>query len=264
MAANFRYGRCFVLAITLLLFGPLNVFAQTHTVVPDRQAVNTYASVADGDVLSFAALSGSSYCCEIITQGNANVFFSSSTVAVTHSSGTESVTGAFASSPPKLANSQARLCFIVPPGLTSPVPALGITISAGSPLSNLDMQCTETTLYGGFNTSVTDFNFLEITNTTDAEITGTITAVNVVPNPDVVVINGDTFTVTANSRTDVDIHTRAGAGAFGPIKVAHRGGPGALKAVLSQYNITSLSPLDFAPVAQDVAKTRSELAGPVK
>lgn len=265
MFAKFRFQHLMALIAGVVLFSPVSVFAQTgHAVIPDRQADSTIASVADGDTIEVAVEAGASYCCEVIVPSNSNIYFSSSTVTIAHGSGTTTASGAFPSSAPRLPNGQARLCFIVPEALTLPTATMTIGISSGSPLSNVPAQCFETTLYGGFNTSVTDFNFLEISNQSTSDITGSISAINVVPTPDVTVISQQAVTVEAGSRTDVDIHSAAGTGAFGPLKLVHLGAPGAVKAVLSQYNITSTAPLDFAPVAQDVMKTRSELAGPTK
>ena len=145
-----------------------------------------------------------------------------------------------------------------------------LLINSGGPFPySAIANCDETTLYAGFNTSVTDFNFLELTNLLDTgttsggsrDLTAIVTAVNTVPNPDVTVINGESFTVPVGSRTDVDIHSRSGPGAFGPVKICHNGAPGSLKAVVSQYNITSTAPFDFAPVSQEVAVTRGAIAG---
>lgn len=97
-------------------------------------------------------------------------------------------------------------------------------------------DCVETTLYGGFNTNVNDFNFLEILNISNSVITGTITAVN---SDGTVVINKQPFTVQPNRRSDVDIHTPAGALKYGLISVTHSGPLGAIQAYVSQYDGTA-------------------------
>lgn len=115
------------------------------------------------------------------------------------------------------------------------------------------LDCVETTLYGGYNTNVNDFNFLELLNTTNSTITGTITAVNF---DGTVVINAQAFTVTANNRADVDIHTAAGADRFGLIRVSHNGPPGALQASVSQYSGTAS---DFELRASTPLRPRDDL-----
>ena len=94
------------------------------------------------------------------------------------------------------------------------------------------VDCNETTLYGGYNTSISEFNFLEVLNTTNSTITGAITATNA---DGTVIINQQVFTVQANRRADFDLHTAAGPGKFGLVQVVHTGPYGALQAYVSQY-----------------------------
>lgn len=108
------------------------------------------------------------------------------------------------------------------------------TASSGTSVSaKARVDCVETTLYGGYNTNVNDFNFLEITNTTNSTISGSITATN---SDGTVVINKQPFSVQSNRRADVDIHTPAGANKFGLIQIVHNGPYGALQAYVSQYD----------------------------
>jgi len=93
-------------------------------------------------------------------------------------------------------------------------------------------ECLETTLYGGYNTNVNDFNFLEITNISNQDIVVKVTAVNF---DGTVVINGLTQTVPAGRRVDIDVHSAAGNNVFGGIMVTHDGPYGALQANVSQY-----------------------------
>lgn len=94
-------------------------------------------------------------------------------------------------------------------------------------------DCVETTLYGGFNTNVNDFNFLELINITNTAISGNITATN---TDGTVVINNQAFTVQPNRRSDIDIHTPAGPLKYGLIKVTHNAPLGGLQALVSQYD----------------------------
>jgi hypothetical protein len=120
--------------------------------------------------------------------------------------------------------------------------------------------CEETTLVGGFNTSVTDFNFLEISvynsslNTFDTTVTGIIYVQRT--------INGNTeeipFSITVPAgqnviRQDFSIHDAVSNVAdFGAVSIIHNGSAAQVKAKLTQYRIVSQSPLDFEPVLQEI------------
>ncbi len=94
------------------------------------------------------------------------------------------------------------------------------------------MICRDTTLEGGFNTFINNFNFLELTNLTTDAISGTITAVNF---NGAVVINAQPFSVGAGLRFDVDIHTPAGPNRYGTVTVVHDGPTAGLSGTISQY-----------------------------
>ena len=109
------------------------------------------------------------------------------------------------------------------------------TVSTATGTEVVRPECVETTLYGGYNTNVNDFNFLELTNTTNREIRVRITATNF--NGDVV-INNQEAVIPANRRVDVDIHSAAGNNVFGGLKVTTNGPLGGVLAFLSQYSGT--------------------------
>ena len=126
--------------------------------------------------------------------------------------------------------------------------------SAAGGGESVRIRCFDTTLYGGFNTNVNDFNFLELTNISSAQIGGKIYAVNF---DGTVAINGAAFTVEPNRRLDIDLHTPAGADKYGLVYVSHNGPFGSLKGTVSQYtgtvsnfNLTGtipLTPIEQAP-----------------
>lgn len=250
-----------------LFFAPFGYTQTTHYRTADRVGNLTLASVNSGDEIRLKVSPGNSYCCEV-QLASGNIRFANTTIDITNFSGATSVVGRLAGDDePQLANKLSRICFVAPTTIADPTALIDIGSVVGV-VNNVPVQCYETTLYGGFNTSVTNFNFLELINTlTKLEtsdpktVSGKITAINTVPNPDVTVINNVSFSVQPGSRLDVDIHQAAGIGAFGPVKVAHDAAPGALKGIVSQYNITSTSPFDFAPVLQDVLQTRANFAG---
>ncbi len=95
------------------------------------------------------------------------------------------------------------------------------------------VECVETTLYGGYNTNANPFNFLEVTNLTNAAITFQLFVVN---DAGTFVIDGTPFVVDPNKRQDIDIHTPVGANKYGMLWIAHNGPYGALQATVSQYS----------------------------
>ena len=100
--------------------------------------------------------------------------------------------------------------------------------------ANYLVECSETTLFGAYNTVVNDFNFLELENTTNSTIAVTITAVNfddTLDSPTAQI----TLNVNSNSRSDVNLHDQVGDNKFGILIVAHDGPLGALKGRVSQY-----------------------------
>lgn len=244
-----------------------------HDITVGRTAAQDFEVNGSNEFVRFAADAGSSYACEtppLVATANS---FLQNPVRVKPNNGFDpaiTVTARLCGSDnPRTGVDPSRLCFTVPRNIPYPLVEVDVKWTGTYPVT-VRVSCDETTLYANFNTSVTDFNFLELTNTLDTttthafsprNLTATVTALNTIPATDVVVIDNLSVSIPEGSRTDVDIHTAAGAGVFGPVKIAHNGAPGSLKAVVSQYNITSTNPLDFAPVAQDVAQTRGQIAG---
>lgn len=105
-----------------------------------------------------------------------------------------------------------------------------VTYSLGS------VECLETTLYGGYNTNLNEYNFLELENTTGSTIKAQVT---VRLNDGSIAVDKALFTVKAGSRSDIDIHTATGAEQFGSVIVTHDGPFGALKGRVSLYGTTS-------------------------
>ena len=101
------------------------------------------------------------------------------------------------------------------------------TVSQGE---DVRIDCAETSLYGGYNTNINNFNFLELTNITNQTISGAWTAVN---------WNGSffigTFVIPAGNRQDISLHDVVGAGKYGSLIVTHDGPVGALVGNVSQY-----------------------------
>ena len=263
-----------VQALMMLAFVSVggSAVGQNNWTVPTGETMTIPgATIADYDILWFYADPGMCGCCEVQSEEPSFYMEYLENPQVMHDGGSidSLTTVSRGTSAPTLYNGMARHCFSVSSSYDTPWVRFDIRIS-GVPSQGVKLRCDETTLYGGFNTSVTDYNFLEISNTlspyTSApltqEINGTVTAINTVPDPDVVVIDRATFPlpIAAGSRLDINIHSAAGNGAFGTVRLCHDGPLGSINAVVSQYNIVS-GPLDFAPVAQEKLLTRAQLRG---
>ncbi len=226
--------------------------------IPTNSSV-TFASLAQSDQVEFSVERDRSYCVEgsaptgILFYSNAALNSSGGGIVFETTERGSAYPGLNGSNPAGTV-SKSRICGIIT--APSSLSANGIVFRAtvGAAITNATARGVETTLFGGFNTSITDFNFLELTNVTQANgsldtgvVTGTIIAVDAITDEEKLRQN---FTINPGDRIDVNIHDAVGAGAFGPIRVIHNGVPGALKGVVSQYRIVTTSPLDFEPVSQ--------------
>lgn len=121
-----------------------------------------------------------------------------------------------------------------------------------------NLQCEETTLSGGFNTSVSEFNFLEIKNNlsqsfySSGVIRGKIIINDSITNTK---LSEQEFQLQPQTRRDIDIHSISGPGKFGTINIYHDGPPDSLSAITTQYKIKNQNPLEFEPVAQQKFRT---------
>lgn len=220
-------------------------------------------TVSSGDKLEFLASAGRCYCCEVssVASGALGVRFQNGAVTGSGSPVLNQTNRGRAepivTMSPNDTNGSSRACFSVANSDSSAINKVTFEIRSGADglasTSRVIASCYETTLSGGFNTSVTDFNFLELTNTLKQNtldsgvITGTVIARNAITDTEIL---NQSFTAAPGDRVDIDIHSAAGSGAFGPVTVCHNGPQNSLGAVMSQYAVTSTQPLDFEPVSQ--------------
>lgn len=261
-------ARVFVLLFLPCVFiAPAQVLAATDSVVATDGQERLIANMNSPSFIYIDGEPGRSYCCEIHETFNSNIF--SSTFAKFES--VSSLVGFGATPVPSVARGKtsprvvtfgghpaadsARRCFI-PTGNADYFQFMASfgPVGATNNNANITVRCEETTLFGGFNTSITDFNFLEIRNTSNSTINGSVTVTDAIS--DTTIINGQTFSVAAGDRVDINLHEPAGPGKFGPVVVTHDGPYGSLQAQVSQYNLVTVVPLDFAPVAQEVLRPR--------
>lgn len=255
---------------TFCAVGAAVLFVNTAFAVDLEVSVNTsrqYNSVSDGDLIEIGVEDNRSYCCQISAENHDSVpiHFLEPTV----SSGAIQDVIARGDTAPwvrdnSFANSnETRYCLRFSEMNTGAFQENGrarglfeVQISSGAP-TNVIVKCDETTLFGGFNTSVTDFNFIEITNTlantdTAQPVTVNIRATGTIAGAELL---DQTRTITAGQRIDVNLHDVVGTD-FGPVVITHNGPKGSIRAVNVQYRIVSTTPLDFEPVLSVPFKTR--------
>lgn len=197
------------------------------SITPNLTTAGDNLSTSSNSVRVFAAEIQNSYCCDFVTTASGASIASVSTTI----DATVDITGVDRSTTTPAHSHGKRICF-----QANKTEAVFFTIGALTPSpTNVDMQCNETSLFGGYNTNANPFNFLEISNTTNSTITGKVYATNF---DGTVVINGTDFSVAAGRRTDVDLHTPAGANKYGLLKIVHDGPLGALQANVSFYSGT--------------------------
>ena len=235
----------FSIALVQGFFTP--AFSQTFTTTPGEKL--EVDGVDTSDSLVFTAFDGRSYCCRIKEPtGSGGLSFDN----VSASSGTVTDLASQGQVDPWLRNgSNARRCFTFTetPGQNG-IADITLGIAATGTVNNVAIQCTETTLFGGFNTVVTDFNFIEVTNTlTDetAGATGVISVRIVATGTSGSEVLSTSFDLNPDARFDVNVHDSAPSD-FGPVIITHNGPPGAIRAVNAQYRIVTSTPLDFEPV----------------
>lgn len=110
--------------------------------------------------------------------------------------------------------------------------------TSGTGSFSMWINCNDTTLFGGFNTFASNFNFLELTNISNTTITGKIKAVDFNGN---VVIADQPFSIGAGLRRDFDLHTTIGPQKYGTVIVTHDASAGSLLGYVSQYTGTAAS-----------------------
>ncbi len=231
-----------LIIFTLALLVPISAMAQAVRIPGNYSTTQIEKDVPSAILFGFSYEGGRSYCC--------NILFSPGTTVASVTGPSGSVNRS-RTTPDMTNNAFGRFCYI-----PSQDGNQGLTASGISPTgmaTEIEMKCVETSLYGGFNTSVNNFNFLEITNTSNSSISGFIYATSFDGSS---VINAQPFTIASNNRLDIDIHTPAGANKFGTIKVVHDGPFGSILATTSYYKGTTV---DFTLTGTVPARPRDRL-----
>jgi len=225
--------------------------AQTFFELANGETFNI-ASLDTGDSIFSTVEDGRSYCCEIFHVGQSNIVPRIQSVTVSGGSLEDLVSrgrnAPWLGAGTNVANARRCFRFAGTANISRTFISLDVEANA-SPIPNARVRCSETTLFGGFNTAVTDFNFIEITNTLAVTDQNGDISVRIIANANIAgteVLN-TTVSIAAGERRDIDVHSVAGSD-FGPVTITHNGPPGSIRAVNAQYRIVSQDPLSFEPV----------------
>lgn len=248
----------FVSCLTINLCSEIS-YAVDYFLMPETPF--TVDSVTSSDAFYFTAVPGRSYCLEMKTMTGTPLAAIQALTATDANLDITNQDRGDATPPiysPGVTNfsRQSRKCFIVAGDITkitSNRVKANITFTTGTTAGQTEVRLNDSTLIGGFNTSVTDFNFLELTNSLsptnrdNGVISGAIIIKNVITDA---IVSSKEFTVNPSDRVDINIHEAVGPSVFGIISVIHNGPSGSLKGYVSLYNLVSAVPFDFEPVVK--------------
>lgn len=134
------------------------------------------------------------------------------------------------------------------------------------------VQCTDNTLYGGFNLNGSELNFLEV-QYLGREDAFTDPSENPEGNDIDIEIDLEAeygsgrsgfqnesvyfyFSGPTTSRRDIPVHDLFIPGSWGTIRLTHDGAPGSIKASVKRYKINPANPADFTLVGIEPLETR--------
>ena len=265
----------FIFAIYCL---PTTALSQviTHAATSDPEMaklINPIQSVNDDDIITMSLANNKCYCCEVFQ--SASTLHNSIYIKNINASNGSSVSNysARAGSNPaihtNIEQQGTRACF----GLTNNL-NIGISfidfiigVNGGGAAADVRMLCRETTLYGGYNTNGTEYNFLELTNimsgvlpaasgeTQDREkVTVQVNAYDATTGQQSI---NQTISIDRNIRTDISIHDLVGERKFGSLQVCHNAPFGAIKATMSRYKRNDNEPASFDLSGREELTTRS-------
>ncbi len=240
-----------LVSVVILLASVTSASAEDFRVIVDKepsQVSGVLSNVtASDDAIVFWAMSDRCYCCSILAQ-DTSLLPRLSTVtgpsAETLRTKDRGATEPTLETDEKVGNPSQRVCFTAEEsGLHRSV----ITFQSGATSAPLvEVRCDETTLYGGFNTSIADYNFLEVSNlqTQQSGVVGgsdgtniSITLQDIVNNS--TPVDNVPSVVLSDRRFDFDIHSLVGPGVYGTVRLCHDSAPGNIKARVSQYQVKS-------------------------
>ncbi len=228
--------RFLLVLLALFLTLPTNALAKTLLITPNKAEADDVV-VSAGDIVKVHLQVGKSYECSITQKAvdSANEFLTFDLEALDPDGESITLTG--------LGNITPVIA--TPSGASSLKSRIGITptktgIHTLTPENSsgtddaATIRCTETTLYGGFNTFFAQIPIVEISNTTETEITANVSATD---------FNGDTIVedvevvIQPNSRTD-EILDSISPSLYGEITVTAVAPAGALRATVAEYNFS--------------------------
>ncbi len=226
-----------IFAMLALVVVPTSAFADTaYVTVGSRVANNNnngLESLVAGDSVVINTVKNRSYACSFLPEDDSKVDMLSTVIDANGDPITAVLCGdsePIVSTVDDNTKDDNRLCFIAP---TSGEMSMGVGAIEGGSFILASIECLETTLFGGYNTNVASFVFLELENRTSGNVTASIT---IRQNDGTVVADGVLVNVAPNSRTDFDVHSVAGANQFGSIIVSNTAPFGGLSGRVSSYS----------------------------
>lgn len=212
-----------------MVVGVENSSAATYITPGTQAALGGSQSTLTSAAFSIPVEAGRSYACSLLgSDPNTQLSLTSTETVGDNWSYCGAVTPKISNGSTDADHANNRVCFVA---LSTADKAIAAKSDKGGGEA-ARFECLETTLYGGYNTFVNPWNFLELYNTTNTSIRVYITAVNYDGST---VINSLSYLIPANARQDVDLHTPAGANKYGLVKIAHTGPYGAIQGQVSQY-----------------------------
>ncbi|MCB0322945.1 MAG: hypothetical protein KDD69_05205 [Bdellovibrionales bacterium] len=220
-----------VLLAVIGILVPGAAFAESAIVYPDKAAVTITDKV---NTITIPVVQNHSYCCE----ARAANFSDSYSFDVFKNMDGElpevyerDIEGW---NPPAITSfNSPRTCFAADDNFVI-TPAARVSVSLvrdDASSAPLTVECSDTTLVGGYNTFSSDYLFLELVNTGGAT------------DVDAIVLLEDSSGVTSrqsvsvSTRTDVSIKELALSQRIGKISIIHNGSPNQLKAWLAEYRV---------------------------
>jgi hypothetical protein len=240
--------------------------AQSEPRIIVGQAPKTFAGAASPFSFRIESAQPSSACCTVTDADLDPEITTVNTLDVAHpSSPSFSYRGALSPIIPSHSDmvnlsEKSRVCFMSVNAVSYDFPVQSSTRTPGSSFNELQVACEDTTMFGGFNTVVTELNYLEMINTTGQPISAHIygfretTGGEKVIDADVSIPGG----AGTPRRVDFDIHSVVGPGAFGTLVITSDAPKGSLNVNVAQYRITSRNPFNFELVARNPVTYRSQ------
>lgn len=224
--------------------------AQAQSVLPVTVGVPFRGAIISGTKFSSSLELGRSYTCTVSSNDPASELALSATIEQPY--GNQGIVKLIGDLSPAVAvpssdasNTDNRVS-IIPTSLQMCNPSLGcqdlgrsglheITVTTKSGGENVEFMCEDSTLFVGFNTSVSDYNWLEL----ERQSAGGLSILSTIESSTGATLGTRSTDLISGGhrRFDVGVHDIVGSGVYGRIVLRHNGPVGALRARLAQYTV---------------------------